>query len=77
MTKSIFEVKIIGHIRTDFPGKFGVPRQSGIVETLEGRIEFEKEYAQPEAFRGLDHLAVFRSGKGKMVGYGTPAPAGR
>lgn len=54
MTKSIFEVKIIGHIRTDFPSKFGVPRQSGIVETLEGRIEFEKEYAQPEAFRGLE-----------------------
>ena len=47
-------VKIIGHIRTDFASKFGVPRQSGIVEALEARIEFEKEFAQPEAFRGLE-----------------------
>ena len=54
MAKELFPVKIIGHIRTDFPGKFGVPRQSGIVEGLEARIEFEKEYQQPEAFRGLD-----------------------
>ena len=47
-------VKIIGHIRTDFASKFGVPRQSGIVEALEASIEFEKEFAQPEAFRGLE-----------------------
>lgn len=54
MTAEPFSVKIIGHIRTDFSSKFGVPRQSGVVETLEARIEFEKEYAQPEAFRGLE-----------------------
>ena len=54
MTQDPFAVKIIGHIRTDFSSKFGVPRQSGVVEALEARIEFEKEYAQPEAFRGLE-----------------------
>ena len=54
MTQDPFAVKIIGHIRTDFSSKFGVPRQSGLVEALEARIEFEKEYAQPEAFRGLE-----------------------
>lgn len=54
MTAEPFSVKIIGHIRTDFSSKFGVPRQSGVVEALEARIEFEKEYAQPEAFRGLE-----------------------
>ncbi|MBQ9698193.1 MAG: tRNA (N6-threonylcarbamoyladenosine(37)-N6)-methyltransferase TrmO [Acidaminococcaceae bacterium] len=54
MTAEPFSVKIIGHIRTDFSSKFGVPRQSGVVETLEARIEFEREYAQPEAFRGLE-----------------------
>ena len=54
MATELFPVKIIGHIRTDFTSKFGVPRQSGIVDALEARIEFEKEFAQPEAFRGLE-----------------------
>ncbi len=54
MAGALFPVKIIGHIRTDFSSKFGVPRQSGIVDALEARIEFEKEFAQPEAFRGLE-----------------------
>jgi len=49
-----FPVKIIGHVRTDFSSKFGVPRQSGLIEELEACIEFEKEYTQPEAFRGLE-----------------------
>ena len=54
MAVETYPVKIIGHIRTDFASKFGVPRQSGIVDALEARIEFEKEFAQPEAFRGLE-----------------------
>ena len=54
MADEQYTVKIIGHIRTDFSSKFGVPRQSGIVDALEARIEFEKEYRQPEAFRGLE-----------------------
>ena len=43
MSVEVYPVKIIGHIRTDFTSKFGVPRQSGIVDALEARIEFEKE----------------------------------
>ena len=54
MAIETYPVKIIGHIRTDFTSKFGVPRQSGIVDALEARIEFEKEFAKPEAFRGLE-----------------------
>lgn len=54
MSVEVYPVKIIGHIRTDFTSKFGVPRQSGIVDALEARIEFEKEFAQPDAFRGLE-----------------------
>lgn len=54
MATELFPVKIIGHIRTDFTTKFGVPRQSGIVDALEARVEFEKEFARPEAFRGLE-----------------------
>ncbi len=54
MAAEMYSVKIIGHIRTDFTSKFGVPRQSGLVDALEARIEFEKEFAQTEAFRGLE-----------------------
>ena len=48
------ELKPIAHIETDFPTKFGVPRQSGLVKGLKGRIVFEKEYRDPEALRGLE-----------------------
>lgn len=47
-------MKIIGYVRTDFPEKFGTPRQSGLVWELKGRIEFEPEYRNKEAFRGLE-----------------------
>ena len=48
------ELKPIAHIETEFPTKFGVPRQSGLVKGLKGRIVFEPEYRNPEALRGLD-----------------------
>lgn len=48
------ELLTIAHIETDFPTKFGVPRQSGLVSGLKGRIVFEPEYRNPEALRGLD-----------------------
>ncbi|MBP5393758.1 MAG: tRNA (N6-threonylcarbamoyladenosine(37)-N6)-methyltransferase TrmO [Bacteroidaceae bacterium] len=48
------ELKPIAHIETDFPTKFGVPRQSGLVKGLKGRIVFEPEYRDPEALRGLE-----------------------
>ena len=48
------EIKPIAHIHTDFPQKFGLPRQSGLIEALTGYIEFEKEYRDPEAVRGIE-----------------------
>lgn len=50
-------MKIIAHIHTDFPSKFGIPRQSGLVEALEGKIIFEPEYRNPEAVRGLEEFS--------------------
>lgn len=50
-------MKIIGHIHTDFPTKFGVPRQSGLVEELKATITFGPEYRNPEAFRGLEEFS--------------------
>jgi len=37
-------LRIIARIRTDFPTKFGIPRQSGMINSLEGVIVFENEY---------------------------------
>ena len=47
-------MKVIAYIYTDFPEKFGIPRQSGLVPQLKGRIVFEPEYRNPEAVKGLD-----------------------
>lgn len=48
------EMNIIAHIHSDFDTKFGIPRQSGIVDELESTIVFEPEYRNAEALRGLD-----------------------
>ena len=50
-------MKVIAKIETDFPTKFGVPRQSGIITTLQGRIVFEPEYRIAEAVRGLEEFS--------------------
>ena len=47
------EYKVIAHISTDLPEKFGVPRQSGMAKGLTGRIIFEPDFRNPDALRGL------------------------
>ena len=44
----------IARIRTDFPTKFGIPRQAGLAGELTGRIVFEPEYRIDEALRGIE-----------------------
>ncbi len=46
-------MKTIARIKTDFPTKFGIPRQSGLAD-LEALIVFEPEYRRDEALRGID-----------------------
>ena len=48
------ELRPIAHIRTGFPEKFGIPRQSGVVRELRGRVVFGPEYRAREAFRGIE-----------------------
>ena len=48
------EIKPIAYIRTVFPEKFGVPRQSGLARNLQGTVIFEKAYRNPDALRGLE-----------------------
>ena len=50
-------MKTIARIETDFPTKFGIPRQSGIIASLQGRIVFEPEYRNAEAVRGLEEFS--------------------
>lgn len=56
-TKKNKQLKTIAKIKTDFPTKFGIPRQSGIIASLQGRIVFEPEYRNAEAVRGLDEFS--------------------
>lgn len=51
------EMKVIARIHTDFPEKFGIPRQSGLVRELEGKIVFEPEYRNPQALKGLEEFS--------------------
>ena len=55
MTHSL---SVIAHIRNDFTAKFGIPRQSGLVDTITSKIVFEPEYRNPDAFRGIERAAA-------------------
>lgn len=47
-------MKPIAHICSDFPAKFGIPRQAGLVAELKAQVVFEPEFRNPEALRGID-----------------------
>ncbi len=51
------EIEAIAHLRSDFPEKFGVPRQSGLVGNLRSQIVFTPKYRQAEALRGLEDFS--------------------
>ena len=48
------EIQNIAVVYTDFPEKFGLPRQSGLAPGLSGRVVMEKEFSGEEFFRGLE-----------------------
>jgi len=50
-------MKVIARIRNPYDGKFGVPRQSGLVEEVISRIVFEPEYRVDEALRGIEEFS--------------------
>lgn len=47
-------IRPIAHIESDFPEKFGIPRQAGVVKELRARVVFEGEYQNDEALRGIE-----------------------
>ena len=50
-------MQVIAHIRSDFPTKFGIPRQSGLVEALRATVVFEPDYRTPDALRGIEDFS--------------------
>lgn len=50
-------LQVIARMKSDFPNKFGIPRQSGLVDALESTIVFEPEYRNADALRGLDDFS--------------------
>lgn len=51
------EMHPIAHMCSDFPTKFGIPRQSGLVEELRSMIVFEPEYRSEDALRGIEDFS--------------------
>lgn len=47
-------IRVIARMKSDFPAKFGIPRQSGLVEALHSTIIFEPEFRNPDALRGIE-----------------------
>ena len=50
-------IQAIAHMKSDFPTKFGIPRQSGLVEALRSTIVFEPEFRNPDALRGIEDFS--------------------
>ena len=70
------EIVPIAYIRTEFPEKFGIPRQSGLAENLRARIVFEPEFRNTDALRGIDgfsHIWLIWEFSANRRG-GKPAP---
>lgn len=67
------EIRPIAHIRSDFAEKFGIPRQSGLVESLEARVVFTPEFRNPDALRGIEgfsHLwLIWEFSRAKREGF--------
>ena len=49
-----YTLRPVAHIRTDFPEKFGIPRQSGLLPSLTARIVFADGFRDPAMLRGID-----------------------
>ena len=64
----------IAHVHSEFPGKFGIPRQSGVVPELRSELIFTPEFRNPDALRGIEGLTACGS-SGSFPP--TAAPRGR
>lgn len=70
---------VVAHIHTQFPEKFGIPRQSGLVPSALGNVVMEPEYRNPDAFKGIEEFShlwlLWEFSKAKQDGFhATVAP---
>ena len=67
------ELRVIAKIHTEFPDKFGIPRQSGLVPSLRGEIVFEPEFRNPDSVKGLEEFShiwlLWEFSQAKREGY--------
>ena len=74
-------LQVIARIHTELPEKFGVPRQSGLVPQLRGRIVFEPAYRNPDAVRGLEDFShlwlIWQFSEAVGSSGSSPKPSGR
>lgn len=67
------ELVVVARIHTEFPDKFGIPRQSGLVASLRGEIVFEPEFRSMDAIRGLEEFShiwlLWEFSKAAKAGY--------
>ena len=54
LTMELITIQPIARMKSDFPTKFGIPRQSGLVEELRSTIIFEPEFRNPDTLRGIE-----------------------
>ena len=57
MAEQTFTMHPVAHIESDFAEKFGIPRQSGLVDALRARVVFEPPYRDPSALRGIEQFS--------------------
>jgi tRNA-Thr(GGU) m(6)t(6)A37 methyltransferase TsaA len=50
-------IQVIARMKSDFPTKFGIPRQSGLVQELRSTIIFEPEFRNADALRGIEYFS--------------------
>jgi len=67
------ELQVIAKIHTEFTDKFGIPRQSGLVPSLQGEIVFEPQFRSMDAVRGLEEFShiwlIWEFSEAKKEGY--------
>ncbi len=83
MNGETLALRPIAHIRSPFTEKFGIPRQSGLVEEVSAQVAFEEGFRAPEAFRGMEgfsHLWLLwgfsQTAESGVVADSAAAPAG-
>ena len=76
-TAGQYALTVIARIHSDFKTKFGIPRQSGLIDALTAEGVFEPEFRNADALRGIEGFSHLCRRWAALVAHGAAAPAGR